>query len=65
VAPFTLAVIMPTNKQLVDPGLNKRSARAAQLLSRWTRLHLVRVALSAVAFLIFLYQLTVATMRAP
>lgn len=57
VAPFTLAVMMPTNRQLVDPGLDKRSARAAQLLSRWARLHLVRVLLSLAALVLFLSKL--------
>ncbi|MGH7613539.1 MAG: DUF1772 domain-containing protein [Gemmatimonadales bacterium] len=56
VAPFTLAVMMPTNKQLVDPRLDRKSERAAQLLAHWARLHRVRVVLSLVALVIFLYQ---------
>ena len=58
VVPFTLLVIMPTNKALLAPSLDKRSDRAAQLLSRWGRLHAVRSALSLLALLVFLYRLT-------
>ncbi len=54
VVPFTLIVITPVNKRLLDPMLDKRSAEAAQLLSRWGRLHAVRSFLSVLAFLIFL-----------
>jgi hypothetical protein len=35
VIPFTLIVIMPTNKQLLSPTLDNRSAQTAQLLARW------------------------------
>src|SRR6266581_6438908 len=41
VIPFTLVVILPTNKQLLSPHWNKRSAQAGQLLVRWGRLHAV------------------------
>jgi len=51
--PFTLNVIMPINKQLLDPALDKRSARAGELLAQWARLHAVRSALGCTAFLIF------------
>lgn len=54
VVPFTLIVIMPVNRRLLDPTLDKRSAEAAQLLSRWGRLHAVRSLLSLLALLIFL-----------
>ncbi len=54
VVPFTLIVITPVNKRLLDPMLDKRSAEVAQLLSRWGRLHAVRSFLSVLAFLIFL-----------
>ena len=50
VIPFTLLVILPTNKRLLDSGLDRRSAEAAALLNRWGRLHAVRSVLSAVAF---------------
>jgi len=55
VIPFTLVVILPTNKRLLDPTLDKRSAEAERLLSRWGRLHAVRSVLSGLALLLFLY----------
>jgi len=55
VIPFTLLVILPTNKQLLDPSLDKDSSLAAQLLQRWGALHAVRSGLSLASFLVFLY----------
>jgi len=55
VIPFTLIVILPTNKQLLSPTLDKQSVEAHRLLARWGRLHAVRSVLSAVALLLFLY----------
>ena len=55
VIPFTLIVILPTNKRLLDPSLDKDSQLAAQLLQRWATLHAVRSALSLAAFLVFLF----------
>jgi thiamine transporter ThiT len=55
VIPFTLIVILPTNKQLLDPALDTRSPQTALLLARWGRLHAVRSILSALALLLFLY----------
>ena len=55
VIPFTLIVILPTNKRLLSPALDRRSAEAERLLARWGRLHAVRSVLSGVALLIFLY----------
>jgi uncharacterized membrane protein len=57
VVPFTLGVMMSTNRQLVDPALDRKSKRAARLLERWARLHRVRVALSLIALVVFLYLL--------
>ncbi len=54
VVPFTLVVIMPTNKRLLSVELDRRSEEARQLLENWNRLHRVRSALSVVAFVIFL-----------
>ena len=54
VVPFTLIVIMPVNRRLLEPTLNKRSPEAAQLLARWGRLHAVRSILSVLALLVFL-----------
>ncbi len=59
VIPFTLVVILPTNKRLMSPALDERSAEAGLLLARWGRLHAVRSVLSALAFLMFLYLLIV------
>jgi hypothetical protein len=55
VVPFTLVVILPTNKKLLDPALDKGSEEARQLLLRWGRLHAVRSILSMLSLLIFLY----------
>src|SRR5215469_2128866 len=63
VIPFTLVVILPTNKRLLDPTLDKRSAEAERLLSRWGRLHAVRSVLSALALLLFLYLLVFSKSR--
>jgi len=55
VIPFTLLVILPTNKLLLDPTLDKRSAETERLLARWGRLHAIRSVLSGVSLLLFLY----------
>jgi len=57
VIPFTLIVILPTNKQLLSNELDKRSAQTERLLARWGRLHAVRTALSSLALILFLYLL--------
>jgi hypothetical protein len=57
VIPFTLIAILPTNKRLLSPTLDRRSAEAARLLTRWGRLHAVRSVLSGLALLLFLYLL--------
>jgi hypothetical protein len=54
VIPFTLIVILPTNKRLLSPELDRRSAEAERLLARWGRLHAVRSVLSGLALLLFL-----------
>jgi Domain of unknown function (DUF1772) len=53
VIPFTLTVIMPTNKRLLDPALDRSSADTHALLVKWGRLHAVRSALSLIASVIF------------
>ncbi|HEY1401021.1 MAG TPA: DUF1772 domain-containing protein [Terriglobales bacterium] len=55
VIPFTLIVILPTNKQLLSPALNRKSPEAGQLLVHWGALHSTRSVLSALALLLFLY----------
>jgi hypothetical protein len=57
VVPFTLAAILPTNKRLLDPNLDPRGDRAAELLARWGRLHATRSVLSSAAFVLFLIRL--------
>ena len=55
VIPFTLLVILPTNKQLLDPALDRASPRVSALLNRWQWLHAVRTALSLVAFVLLVW----------
>lgn len=57
VIPFTLLVISPTNKRLLDPELDRGSAEAALLLTRWGRLHAFRSVTSALAFGLLLWEL--------
>jgi competence protein ComGC len=52
--PFTLIVILPTNKKLLDSSLDPDSDHARQLLDRWGRLHWARTLLSLTATVIFL-----------
>ncbi len=54
VIPFTLIVIFPTNKKLLDASLDKSSELAAALLLRWGRLHAVRSLLGLLSFLLFI-----------
>lgn len=56
--PYTLIVILPTNKRLLDPHLDARSPEAAALLHRWGQLHAVRTAGGVVAFLLLLAHLS-------
>ena len=53
VIPYTLAVMMPTNKQLLAADMEKGSTQTSALLSRWGKLHAVRTALSGIALVIF------------
>ena len=55
VIPFTLIVILPTNKRLLSQALDRRSAEAERLLARWNALHAVRSMLSGLALLLLLY----------
>ena len=60
VVPFTFLVILPTNRRLLEPALDRASAEAGALLRRWGRLHAVRSVLGAAAFLLFLWRLGIA-----
>ncbi len=59
VVPFTLIVILPTNKQLLEPSLDPSDTKTTNLLIRWGRLHAVRSVLSNIAFVIYLLRLGV------
>ena len=54
VVPFTLAIMLPTNKCSSNPTLDARSPAALALLVRWGRLHAVRSVLGGASFVIFL-----------
>ena len=58
VIPFTLIVILPTNRKLLDQSLDRSSQEARQLLTRWGRLHAVRTILSLMAFMLFIVAMT-------
>ena len=53
VIPFTLIAIMPTNRKLLDPALDRGSQAAHRLLENWGRLHAVRSILSLMASILF------------
>ena len=55
VVPFTFIGIMPTNKRLLDAGLDRAAESTRGLLSKWGKLHAVRSVLSFVASCVFLY----------
>ena len=57
VVPFTLAVIMRTNRALLSPNARQDLPQVAALLTRWNRLHAVRSLLSSVAFVLFVWLL--------
>ncbi len=52
--PYTLIVIMPTVKVLKAMPLEAAGAESRGLIEKWGRLHLVRIALGALATLLFL-----------
>ncbi len=55
VVPFTFAIIMPTNHQLLAPARDLSSPETRALLIRWGRLHAVRTALSIAGTAIYLW----------
>jgi general secretion pathway protein G len=61
--PFTLVVIFPTNRKLLDPSLDRNSEVARRLLKKWGRLHAVRTTLSLAALLIVLAAMAAAMKR--
>ena len=54
VVPFTLLVIMPTNRRLLAPGRDPDARDTRALLEAWGRLHAVRSGLSLLATLLYL-----------
>lgn len=54
VVPFTLLVVSPTNKRLLELHAEGQIGNARELLKRWNALHAVRTALSVVAFVLML-----------
>jgi uncharacterized membrane protein len=55
VVPFTLLVVIPTNRRLEDPALDASGETARRLLIRWGQLHAVRSAISLVALVLMLF----------
>jgi Domain of unknown function (DUF1772) len=55
VVPFTLFVVFPTNKLLLDLHASGQVGNAEELLKRWNALHAIRTALSIVAFVFLLF----------
>lgn len=54
VVPYTLLVILPTNRRLLAPSLDRSAASTQALLVRWGRLHALRSVLSLAALIIFI-----------
>lgn len=57
IIPFTLIVMLPTNKKLLSPTLERQSTETERLLVRWGSLHAVRSVAGILALLLFLYAL--------
>jgi Domain of unknown function (DUF1772) len=57
VVPFTLVVVMPTNRQLLDPSRHLESPETRELLEKWNRLHSVRTGFSLVSAALYLWLL--------
>ena len=57
VVPFTLLVIRPTNRKLLDPALDRSSDTVHRLLQHWGRLHAVRSVLALASTIVFLASL--------
>lgn len=61
--PYTLILVLPINKKLLDSSAEKSSEAASELLARWGRLHMVRSLLGFASFLIFVLLLAGAAAR--
>ena len=51
--PFPMVVVMPTNRRLLNPGLDSGSREAGELLTRWGQLHAMRTVVSVAVFVAF------------
>ena len=58
VAPYTLIVIMPVNKQLLDPTRSAETPGTSGLIEKWGQLHFVRTVISFIALLIQVINIT-------
>ena len=58
VIPFTLIVILPTNRKLLYSALDRNSADAQLLLRHWNHLHAARTLLSFASFVLCLVSFT-------
>jgi hypothetical protein len=57
VVPFTSLVIMPTNKMLLDPAIDRSSDTVHRLLQQWGKLHAVRSVLGLASSIVLLTSL--------
>ena len=57
VIPFTLVIIMPTNRILLDSSSPPDDKQASLLLKKWGHLHGVRTVLGLAGFVVILLQL--------
>ena len=58
VVPFTLVVIMPTNKRLLASDRDLSSSETRELLVLWGRLHAVRTFLGLAGAVVYLWLIT-------
>lgn len=61
--PYTIILVLPINKKLLDTSAAKSSDVTVQLLARWGRLHMVRSLLGLTSFLLFVLLLVRDTAR--
>lgn len=55
--PYTLLVMLPTNKRLLATPLEAANAETRALVRKWAALHAVRTTLGATATILFLFAL--------
>lgn len=61
--PYTVIVVMPTNRQLLAEKADRGETETRSLLQKWNRLHAVRTVLGLTASLIYLWVLVGARQR--